>query len=110
MPVSCEERSDELRRCFYAFVIVALGEFATVSNVTKRPLLPSRLALLVAVSDSTLAIDRFASDVPEPSRTISVMATYWVGQVSKSKDGRGARSEATRRSAVNTPATRFVRR
>mmetsp|Transcript_1628 Transcript_1628/g.2991 ORF Transcript_1628/g.2991 Transcript_1628/m.2991 type:complete len:338 (-) Transcript_1628:33-1046(-) len=36
---------------------------------------------IYALSDSTLAIDKFASQIPEPIRTISVMATYWVAQL-----------------------------
>ncbi|GMH55145.1 hypothetical protein TL16_g03292 [Triparma laevis f. inornata] len=37
--------------------------------------------LTYAVSDSTLAIDRFSQQIPEPYRTIVVMTTYWGGQL-----------------------------
>jgi uncharacterized membrane protein YhhN len=37
--------------------------------------------LIYASSDSMLAIDRFVATIPEPWRSILVMATYWTGQL-----------------------------
>jgi hypothetical protein len=37
--------------------------------------------LTYALSDSTLAIDRFSQTIPAPYRTIIVMTTYWGGQL-----------------------------